>query len=1166
MTTTPHRRRSLRSIVLAGIAAIALAATAFAQDPPDEGPTPEAIQSRLDALAKDDPQSAELRPLLEQALADAKRAAAARQQAGDLNAEASRAPTRLAEVQAELRKAPDRALPAVAPDATTRDLEDALERAEAALLDAGRLEDKLGKDVTARTARQSALLEELTAAQRAIQETEDKLRATAGTDAVAETRRLRLRAELAAHRATVRKLEAERARNEAERTLLPLERDRATRERDNAARIAEFWRNRVAEVRKREAEAAARKAAEQQRLEITKAVEELRELAAKNQRLAEKRTGETGLAAQNARARSALAADRARLAEVRDRFRATHRRMAIGGLVGAVLQKELSRVRAIDRARTNVNALRTQFSRVQFEQLDNEESRDADVAASHQRLATTLRAKLDGPARVEAIAVGRDLLESQKRLTDAIHDDLNSLIATLGEHEFVSRELDTAIERYRGYLEERILWVRGEGTEWPSPVRVAGAVRWLADGDAWGQTGRRFLNGLHNRWPGIVAALLVLAGAIAIRRSLRRDHKAMADRIRSYRTDGFRWTVRALVGVAIQALPVPLAIWLTGRLLADASVDGDPGFAVGTAALATAPVLFTIGFAMRLAREQGVGEVHLRWPTASLRKLRQELRWFVFVGVPLGFASTVFAESDEWKASVGRTLFTLSAAAVAVLVWRLLRPSSLLYSPAFLASGSLLARTHRLWFSLMIAMPFALITLTLTGYHYTATELQARFRESTLLIAALMLVYSLLLRWLFIARRRLAIEQAKQRVQARVDAGTTMRETTTIDEESIDIPAVDAQTRQLFRSALTLALLVGLLLLWTNVLPALRGLDRLQLWPDVRVVTPTVELQAEPEASPATRPASPTASAASSPALPIPGYEATAKTESTAADAPTVITAADALFALVALLLTLLAAKNLPGLLEISMLRRLALDSGSRNAITTLCRYAILGIGVAITTGAIGLDWSKIQWLAAALTFGLAFGLQEIFANFVSGIIILIERPVRVGDIVTIGDVEGRVMRVRMRATTVLDWDRREMLIPNKTFITNNVINWSLSDPINRVIVPVGIAYGSDTKTAHELLLATAKKNAVVLADPGPSAVFRGFGASSLDFELRVFIASRDLWPEVVHGLHMEIDQAFRKAGIEIAFPQRDLHIRSASGLRGLVGGSRAADDAGDAE
>ncbi|RMF73039.1 MAG: potassium transporter KefA, partial [Planctomycetota bacterium] len=175
----------------------------------------------------------------------------------------------------------------------------------------------------------------------------------------------------------------------------------------------------------------------------------------------------------------------------------------------------------------------------------------------------------------------------------------------------------------------------------------------------------------------------------------------------------------------------------------------------------------------------------------------------------------------------------------------------------------------------------------------------------------------------------------------------------------------------------------------------------------------------------------------------------------------------------------------------------------------------------------------------------LGFGLQEIFANFVSGLIILFERPVRVGDIVTVGGVEGVVTRIQIRATTIQDWDRRELLVPNREFITNQLINWTLSDPVTRLIVPVGIAYGSDTTRARELLLDIAKRCPHVLNEPEPTVVFRSFGDSALLFELRVFIPTRDCWPEVVSALHFMIDNAFRDAEIEIAFPQRDIHIRS---------------------
>jgi potassium efflux system protein len=234
-----------------------------------------------------------------------------------------------------------------------------------------------------------------------------------------------------------------------------------------------------------------------------------------------------------------------------------------------------------------------------------------------------------------------------------------------------------------------------------------------------------------------------------------------------------------------------------------------------------------------------------------------------------------------------------------------------------------------------------------------------------------------------------------------------------------------------------------------------------------------------------------------------------------------------------------------PGLLEVGVLQHLPLQAGERYAITTTARYLLIIVAFVLAAGAIGIGWSQVQWLVAAMTVGLGFGLQEIFANFVSGLIILFERPVRIGDIVTVGDVTGTVSRIRIRATTITDWDRKELVIPNKEFVTGQVINWSLSDQVLRLVVKVGIAYGSDTRLARQTLLDVARNNARVLAEPKPKAFFMAFGDSSLEFQLRVWLKDIDDWILACNELHLAIDDAFREAGIEIAFPQRDIHIRS---------------------
>lgn len=251
------------------------------------------------------------------------------------------------------------------------------------------------------------------------------------------------------------------------------------------------------------------------------------------------------------------------------------------------------------------------------------------------------------------------------------------------------------------------------------------------------------------------------------------------------------------------------------------------------------------------------------------------------------------------------------------------------------------------------------------------------------------------------------------------------------------------------------------------------------------------------------------------------------------------------LIATLVALLTVVCARNLPGVLEFAVLRRLPMDAGNRNAVSTLIGYVVVVIGFAMTFQVLDLDWSQFGWILAALSVGLGFGLQEVVANFVSGIILLFERPIRVGDIVTVGEVSGVVSRIQIRATTITDWDRKEFVVPNKEFITGTLKNWTLTDTINRIVITVGVAYGSDTEKASQLLLDIANEHPEVTEDPKAFVTFEGFGDSALTIILRCYLASLDHRIRTIHELHTEIHRRFNEEGLEIAFPQMDLHLRS---------------------
>ena len=162
------------------------------------------------------------------------------------------------------------------------------------------------------------------------------------------------------------------------------------------------------------------------------------------------------------------------------------------------------------------------------------------------------------------------------------------------------------------------------------------------------------------------------------------------------------------------------------------------------------------------------------------------------------------------------------------------------------------------------------------------------------------------------------------------------------------------------------------------------------------------------------------------------------------------------------------------------------MSSGCRYTVTTLTSYGIVAVGLLLALSSIGARWSHFQWLVAALGVGIGFGLQEIVANFISGLIILFERPVRVGDYVTIGETDGFVTKIRIRATTIRSRDAHELLVPNKEFITNRLLNWTLSDEVIRVEIAVGVAYGSDVERALALIKEAAEGHEHVLHDPSP--------------------------------------------------------------------------------
>jgi potassium efflux system protein len=242
-----------------------------------------------------------------------------------------------------------------------------------------------------------------------------------------------------------------------------------------------------------------------------------------------------------------------------------------------------------------------------------------------------------------------------------------------------------------------------------------------------------------------------------------------------------------------------------------------------------------------------------------------------------------------------------------------------------------------------------------------------------------------------------------------------------------------------------------------------------------------------------------------------------------------------------------LAWRYMSAFFALTVFHRLPDDPGVRFAIVTLCRYAVLALTAIGAMGAVHIDMAKISVVLAALGVGLGFGLQEVISNFVCGIILLLERPIRIGDVVTVSGTSGRVDRIHIRATTIINADNQCMIVPNREFITGNLVNWTHKDKILRVPIKVNVAYGTDPDQVVDLLLSIARRDSDVLFSPAPAALMEGFGESALSFALNAFVPDPGLVGPVRHRLCAEIQRRFAEEGIVIPLPMRELRLSGAS-------------------
>ena len=403
-----------------------------------------------------------------------------------------------------------------------------------------------------------------------------------------------------------------------------------------------------------------------------------------------------------------------------------------------------------------------------------------------------------------------------------------------------------------------------------------------------------------------------------------------------------------------------------------------------------------------------------------------------------------------------------------------------------------------------------------------ATEPLEKLAETDLLTVPVLTMFVLLLivvhqtihRWLVLSRQRLALQAARARLEAMREArkareeqddGSTglALEIDEIEEREIDLTALDHDSRKLLDNIFLIAAVVGLWAIWGEILPAFAVFGEITLW----TYTSTIG--------------------------------------ETAKQVP--ITLADLVYAVLVIAITLLAVRRFPAFLEIALLQRVRMEPATRYTTTTLIKYTIAAVGTAMAFSALGGSWSEIRWIFAALGVGIGFGLQKVASNYVSGFIILLDRSVRIGDLVTVDNKYGQVSQINTRYTLLRSLDGTESIVPNETLITQTGVNHSLSKPNVRVALPVQVSYDTDLEQAEALMLEAAHdQKRVIFDDPDnlPRVFLKEFADNGILLELAVWIRDPS---EGQNNLRSDINWAiwrrFKAAGIDIPFPQRVIHL-----------------------
>ncbi|HEH9440728.1 TPA: miniconductance mechanosensitive channel MscM [Aeromonas sobria] len=737
-------------------------------------------------------------------------------------------------------------------------------------------------------------------------------------------------------------------------------------------------------------------------------------------------------------------------------------------------------------------------------QYESEQDGLKDTRQLRDKLMAEEEVTLDRPQQ----AVLDNLLKARRQLLTRLNDASDTLIQEQTRLKLLYSRQNSKIDEIREISASHLFWMPDVRPFTPQVMLGIPAALTLAfNPDNWLQLPYAIAENspLSLTLAGI--GLLVLAWSwFKLARHLNQYCDHIAPRIGKVTQDKFSLTSRLLLRSLLAALPLPAMVLMVRGLLEGA---WQYPFAVAVARGLGEIwfLLLALVMARHLTLERGILTHHFRWPREQVQKVWGQFRTLLLVLIPSFFVQGMANSYQEhaFYDSLGRMAFMIGALWLLLFFARLNRERlPLTWGQTDMTKPHLLH--HFIWNSLMLA-PLLAVIGALFGYFYTSRTLLRQLELSLLVGLGCLLVYYLARRWMLIQRRRLAFERAKSKraeILAQRGRDDNQEELSSeipdvVEETELDLDTISAQSLGLVRTLLMLGFTMLVVVQWSDLNSAFSFLSNIEVWQVSSKIGGIEQLSA--------------------------------------------ITLQDLMLTAFVFILTVVTARNLPGLMELTLLQHLSLSPGTGFALTTTSKYLMILIGALTGFSMLGIDWSKTQWLVAALSVGLGFGLQEIFANFVSGLIILFEKPIRLGDTVTIRDLTGTVTKIKTRATTIVDWDRKEIIVPNKAFITEQFINWSLSDAITRVKLRIRIGLTRDPKLVQRILEESIQASALVLETPTPEVFLIEFTDSALIYEIRLYVNNMDHRMPITHEVHSLVLEKMQQQGLPLPHQQIDIHL-----------------------